>query len=332
MLKLVQIGHSFNDKEIAALSNINLSLLPGEIICLLGPSGAGKSTLLKIIQGQLSPTHGKLQSTLVQSEISLMQQTFNFDPTQNAQDFILENVKDKKSKINHLRELLVIFNIEYLQLRALQTLSAGQLQRIFIIKSLINKPKLVLFDEAFSHLDKNNTLEIRNLLINYLIESKTSAIFVTHNIEEALSIPGKIMCLNYGVCLQIGTNKELYYKPNHPFVAKFLGETNIFAVKVKGQKLIFDDFKELSLPVDKPDGRYLLHFRPEMVNFESIDFSFQFSGRVQSTVFKGPVTLCTVQYKTKQIYISFLSHIYCLEKGQKIKFSIPTEKIHLMEL
>ncbi|NLM01617.1 MAG: ABC transporter ATP-binding protein [Treponema sp.] len=241
-VKINNINKSFGD--FVALDNVDFTINKGEFFSLLGPSGCGKTTLLRIIAGFEFPDKG----TVLFNDLNVIPLSANKRPSNTVfQTYALfphlsvfENIafplKIKKIPKNQIEEKVM----EYVRLVQLEghehkkpnQLSGGQKQRVAIARALINEPEVLLLDEPLSALDAK-------LRQNLLVELDTlhdkigiTFIYVTHDQSEALSVSDRIAIMNKGKVLQIGTPFEIYESPATEFVAKFIGETNLFDAKV----------------------------------------------------------------------------------------------------
>ncbi|MDR2964549.1 MAG: ABC transporter ATP-binding protein [Treponema sp.] len=232
------VSKSFGDFQV--LNNINLEIKKGEFFSLLGPSGCGKTTLLRIIAGFEHPDKGKL--TLGGDDVLYMPP--NKRPTntvfQNYALFphltVFENVAFSP-RLKGLSSGQIKNKVdEYLQLVRLEghagkkpnQLSGGQKQRVAIARALINDPRVLLLDEPLSALDAKLRQHMLIELDRIHDEIGITFIYVTHDQQEALSVSDRLAVMNQGDILQVDTPHEIYESPATNFVARFIGETNLF--------------------------------------------------------------------------------------------------------
>ncbi|MDR0721320.1 MAG: ABC transporter ATP-binding protein [Treponema sp.] len=252
-----EIAKSFGDFKV--LHNIDLGIKKGEFFSLLGPSGCGKTTLLRIIAGFESPDQGSLQFDGVD--------VLNLPPNQRQANTVFQNYAlfPHLSVFENVAFPLRIRGIpktqiaakvdEYLQLAQMEghahkkpnQLSGGQKQRVAIARALINEPRVLLLDEPLSALDAKLRQHLLIELDQIHDQIGITFIYVTHDQQEALSVSDRIAVMNQGDVLQVGTPHEIYESPATDFVARFIGETNLF-----------DGVVASVVYLDKPDPEYMV--------------------------------------------------------------------------
>jgi len=222
--------------------NLNLNVDEGQIIALVGESGCGKSTLLSLIYGLIDWQSGEIlfegqklfgpKGNLVpgESQMKFVAQNYDLMPYGTVYDnvgkFISNiNLKEKREKVE---ELLDIVGLTEFAKVIPKNLSGGQQQRVAIARALAVLPKMLLLDEPFSNLDFSRKFELREKLFNYVKENNLSLMISTHDLEEVLPWADKIVVLQEGRLIQNDSPKETYEKPYNDYVAKLLGEVNIF--------------------------------------------------------------------------------------------------------
>lgn len=241
-VNILGVNKSFKDFKV--LNDVSLSIKKGEFFSLLGPSGCGKTTLLRIIAGFEFPESGTVlledQNVLdlppEERRVNTVFQNYALFPHLTVFENVAFSMRIKKAQESLIKSKVS----EYLELVQLSShsqkkpsqLSGGQKQRVAIARALINEPSVLLLDEPLSALDAK-------LRQHMLIELDTihdqigiTFIYVTHDQQEALSVSDRIAVMNNGEFLQVGTPQEIYETPATDFVAKFIGETNLFESEV----------------------------------------------------------------------------------------------------
>ena len=260
-VKLVNLTKVFSKKEgnVVAVDHINITIPTGKLVGLLGPSGCGKSTTLYMIAGLHRPTEGEIY--FGENEVSkyppekrgigLVFQNYALYPHLSVKQnimFPLENKKMPKEEAEKKAlEYAKIVGIEGLMDRKPGQLSGGQQQRVAIARALVKEPDVLLLDEPLSNLDARLRLQTSEEIKRIQRETGVTAIFVTHDQEEAMSISDEIVVMNFGVVHQIGKPQEVYNEPVDMFVAKFLGTPpiNIIPAKYNAEKkkvTFYNDF------------------------------------------------------------------------------------------
>ncbi|HYR26163.1 MAG TPA: ABC transporter ATP-binding protein [Aquabacterium sp.] len=192
-------------QRFVALDELTLTIEPGEFVCLLGPSGCGKSTLLGALAGHLAPTHG--QARLDGERIEgpdpvrgLVFQHHTLFPWLNVQDNVAYGLKmrgvPRAERLQRAQVLLDEVGLQGFAQRYPHTLSGGMQQRVEIARVLINQPRVLLMDEPFGALDALTRLKMQELLLSLWAHFKTTVVFVTHDIDEALFLADRILVMS----------------------------------------------------------------------------------------------------------------------------------------
>lgn len=232
---------------VTALSNLDLSIDPGELFFLLGPSGCGKTTLLRSMAGFYIPEEGSVffgDEDVTKLEphkrnTGMMFQSYALWPHMSVAEnvaFGLEERKISKPEIKQrVGEALESVRMSQYADRKPNQLSGGQQQRVALARALVIRPRCLLLDEPLSNLDAKLRLEMRTEIRRVCKEFKLTTVYVTHDQKEALSISDRMAILEGGHILQVGTPREVYKRPKKKTVAHFIGETDFIAGKVARQ-------------------------------------------------------------------------------------------------
>lgn len=233
------ISYEMNGKTI--LDDISLEVQPGEVLCLLGPSGSGKTSLLRIAAGLIDEASGSVkidgrpvadEKTFIPPDkrgVGLVFQDYALFPHLT----ILQNVEfglTALSKTEAKKQALRILSRVGLEDRADQyphVLSGGEQQRVALARALAPRPSILLMDEPFSGLDSRLRDSVREQTIELLRETRSTAIIVTHDAEEALRVGDHVALIQDGKLVQYGEAKDLYYRPKNLFAAGFFSEINV---------------------------------------------------------------------------------------------------------
>ncbi|MBW4465166.1 MAG: ABC transporter ATP-binding protein [Pegethrix bostrychoides GSE-TBD4-15B] len=296
-LVLEQVIHRFG--EMVALKDINLEIRPGEFISLLGPSGCGKTTLLRIIAGFLKPSAGQISidgQPVVnlspnQRGVGIVFQNYALFPHMSVWDNVAYGLRAKRlSNVNvntKVGEMLDLVQLGHLAKRYPSELSGGQQQRVAIARALAVGPKLMLLDEPFSALDKNLRLDMQIEIRRLLSAQGVTAVLVTHDQEEAMSMSDRIAVMSQGEIHQFDSPTQIYDQPKTRFVTTFVGTCNLLPaqivgrdgadvlVQVAGGRLLV---QSASLPSEQD---LLLAIRPEHLRIQLQPGAHRLSGTVE---------------------------------------------------
>jgi multiple sugar transport system ATP-binding protein len=242
-LDLINVQKSFGPVKI--LHDISIGLQDGEFLVLVGPSGCGKSTLMNIIAGLEEPTGGLVRlegrdiTNVAPAErnMSMVFQSYALYPNMTVAkniEFPLQMRKvDKASRVERVKSVSKLLQIEHLLERKPRQLSGGQRQRVAIGRALAREPKLYLFDEPLSNLDAQLRVDMRTEIKKLHQRLKATIVYVTHDQIEAMTLATRIAVMNGGVLQQLGTPHEIYNRPVNTFVAGFMGSPRMNLVKAR---------------------------------------------------------------------------------------------------
>jgi iron(III) transport system ATP-binding protein len=233
-------------EDVVAVNDSSFQVAPGELVTLLGPSGCGKTTTLRMVAGFEIPSSGRILigdedvTNLVPNkrDTATVFQSYGLFPHMNVADNVAYGLKIRKmSKADierKVKESLALVGLSDLADRAPGKLSGGQQQRVALARSLIVEPSVLLLDEPLSNLDallrEQMRVEIRKIQRSLGI----TAIYVTHDRVEAMSLSDRVIVMKDGVIQQIGSPSEIYENPASKFVAGFVGKVAFFPVEVDG--------------------------------------------------------------------------------------------------
>lgn len=230
--------------SVRALDGISVRIEPGELFFLLGASGCGKTTLLRCIAGLETPTSGTIrfgerdvtQLPPHKREAAMVFQSYALWPHltvgQNIAFGLEERKVPKPEILRRVEEALEMVQLPGYGARSIDQMSGGQQQRVSLARALVVKPKCLLLDEPLSNLDAQLRVEMRREIRRIVKENGLTAIYVTHDQEEALAMADRMAVLTRGRIGQVGPPEEIYRRPRSVHVANFIGETNIMEGKV----------------------------------------------------------------------------------------------------
>ncbi len=277
-LELREVRKEFG--AFVALKGVSLAVHPGELICFLGPSGCGKTTLLRIIAGLEEQTSGTvIQAGKDISRLSPMKRDYgivfqsyalfpNLTIAQNVAYGLVNRGVARAGREARVKELLALVGLPDSGEKFPAQLSGGQQQRIAIARAIATSPGLLLLDEPLSALDARVRVRLRGEIRSLQQRLGITTILVTHDQEEALSMADRIVVMNQGVIDQIGTPSAVYRDPLTPFVADFVGKTNLLPAMRVGDNRVQVGEQRFECEVDCALGNgsgLRLFFRPEDV-------------------------------------------------------------------
>lgn len=281
---------------VCAVEGVNLAVEKGEFVSLLGPSGCGKTTTLQMIAGFIEPTAGNisldgedlLRLPPNRRGLGIVFQSYALFPHMTvAQNlaFGLEMRGVSRPEINkRVKETLDLVGLSDKAARYPRQMSGGQQQRVALARALIIKPAILLLDEPLSNLDAKMREEMQIELRQIQQTLGTTTVLVTHDQHEALALSDRIVVMSAAKVEQIGTPLDVYEKPATPFVASFLGKTNVFTGEGQGNTLTIGNYN-IGLE-HRIEGRYSVSVRPEKLQLAP-STAGGLQGRVKTRVFQG---------------------------------------------
>ena len=303
-VRLEHISKIYKDpktgKDFYAVQDTTLDIEPGTFVTLLGPSGCGKTTTLRMIAGFESPDEGDIYLgdeainalTPNKRDTAMVFQSYALLPHYNVFDNVAYGLKIRKLPKEEFHErvmnILKLVEMEGMESRMTNQLSGGQQQRVALARALVIEPSVLLFDEPLSNLDAKLRVTMRTEIRKIQQKVGITAIYVTHDQSEAMSISDKIIIMSKGKVEQIGTPREIYYHPTSKFVADFIGEANFLEAQVRsadGEKAMISvaggEFEVNNFAHAKAGETATLVLRPEGVSLS------------EKGLLEGTVTLST---------------------------------------
>lgn len=237
MLEINSLSKSFDKGKSFALKEVSFHLNEGDVCALVGESGSGKTTLVRLIAGLESPDAGtiKINGTTVSSlqtfvppekrKVGLVFQEYALFPHMTLFKNVLYGISKEKNKNARAREVLELVGLGEMEDRYPHQLSGGQQQRVALARALAPNPSLLILDEPFSNLDAILRAQLRNEIFEIVKATGVTAVFVTHDTQDALAVADEILILQDGELIQKDEAANLYTKPNSIYVASLFGNT-----------------------------------------------------------------------------------------------------------
>ena len=356
LLKLEHLSKRYGD--FWALRDAQLEIEHGEFFGLLGPSGSGKTTTLKMIAGLETPTSGKIffneedftDLAPEKRDFGVVFQNYALFPHLNVFENVAFGLKarrlDQEKIKQKVAEALDLVKLSGFEKRGVEELSGGQQQRVAIARAIAIEPQLLLFDEPLSNLDIALREETRSELRELVKKLGLTALYVTHDQDEAFALCDRIAVLANGQILQTGTPRELYQAPESIAVARFLGKNNLIpAVRLTSSKAAAVEFQTVAgghrLFVDKPEKEKLgainkivtLAIRPENVVLPfgaAFPEDNLFKARVAAIQYLGATTRVILDADGLRIETLVL-RLFGLNLGDDCMVSLPPNRILVLE-
>jgi ABC-type Fe3+/spermidine/putrescine transport system ATPase subunit len=301
LVELELLGISQRYDNLWVIRDLSLEVYSGELCCLLGPSGCGKTTTLRIIAGFLEPQEGSVRLDGVditrtppqRRNVGMVFQNYALFPHMTVYENVAYGLRRRRwseSKIrNEVTEMLRLAHLTGYEDRAVHQLSGGQQQRVALSRALIIRPKLLLLDEPLSNLDARLRAAMREEIRRVQRTLGITAVYVTHDQEEAMSIADRIVVINAGRIEQVGTPQQVYEHPATQFVASFIGRVNLLPGQIVDGALHLLGRTYPSAADDWPtDDFTVCAVRPERVRLTHAEDA-PLVGTVQEVTFLGPI-------------------------------------------
>jgi iron(III) transport system ATP-binding protein len=338
--------------KVYALDNVSLTIHDREYFSLLGPSGCGKTTLLRLIAGLIEADSGEIyigdrrvdKDPPEDRDIGFVFQTFALFPHMTAWGNVLYGPKvknyDAKQADTIGHEVLELVKLNERLDAYPSELSGGMMQRIAVARALAAGAKILLLDEPLGQLDAKVRNEIRYEIRRMTKDLKLTAIHVTHDQAEAMSISDRIAVMKKGKIVQIGTPQELYMHPNSLFVAHFIGESNFLEGYITRANGISEVELRQGLKVKvlnergiKQEERVVLAIRPETCEMKKGHILAENSllGKIEKTTFEGTIVRYEIRLDNGDRFVinrpSLTEEWVTL--GEEVTITYPLEKAHL---
>lgn len=335
-LRLTNTAKTYPDGTKALLPT-ELTVAKGEIVSLLGPSGCGKTTLLRIIAGLETPDAGSeiwfdddnvTSLPVERRKVGMVFQSYALFPNMSVRANIGYGLKMQKLPKDEIEtrvsEVLELCQLEKFSGRAIDALSGGQRQRVALARAIAPRPRMLLLDEPLSALDAALRDALRDELAVLLREFHITAIFVTHDQDEAMAIADRVAVMSHGHVVQSGTPEELYRNPKSTFVAEFVGNAMLLDGNIDSTTLHLNG-GTLLLPRD--GSGHNVFVRAEDVR---IDAEGPMTGQVETVTFLGTHYKIGISGIMPDVLTSSYAGQNAPKVGETVKVSIKPEALMLL--
>lgn len=327
-----------------AVQGLSLSVREGELLTLLGPSGCGKTTTLRLLAGLERPSAGEIQicgETVADGDggfvpaerrdVGLVFQDFALFPHMSVAENVAFGIDDRAGdrRAARVEELLDLVDLAEHREKQPAELSGGQRQRVALARSLAPEPDVLLLDEPFSNLDVRLRVEMREEVRDILKAAGVTAVSVTHDQEEALSISDRVAIMHDGRIEQVGTPEGVFGNPESRFVASFLGRASFLPGRVRDDVVETElgvlDATQLNGPVEEYNGaRIDVLLRPDDLEVVP-DNETTADGEVVHRQYTGPTFVYRVELDTGTTVRCLHNHVELFEHDQPVSVSITAD-------
>jgi len=287
---------------ITVVDAVTLEVREGEMVVLLGPSGCGKTTILRMIAGFTPASGGDilldgrsiLDLPAHLRAMGIVFQSYALFPHMSVAKNIAFGLEMRRQSAQEIaagvQEMLRLVKLEALAQRLPRQLSGGQQQRVALARALAIRPKVLLLDEPLSNLDAALRQEVARDIRILQREGGLTAIMVTHDQDEAMAMADRLVVLQDGRVQQIGSQEDLYERPQTPFVARFIGHSNILAGRLQDDAVVLEDDTTVRLAERYAGGgACTLALRPERVTLVPPQENARVHGRIELSTYLGSV-------------------------------------------
>jgi len=325
------------------IHGLSADIKDGEFVVLVGPSGCGKSTLLRMIAGLEEVNSGEVlidgkkvnDLEPMERNIAMVFQNYALYPHMSVYDNMAYGLKIAKIPKNEIDDRVQkaanILKINDFLDRKPSQLSGGQRQRVAMGRAIVRSPVAFLYDEPLSNLDAALRVQMRLEIKKLHTQLKTTSVFVTHDQIEAMTLGDRLVVMDLGKVMQVGTPIEVYSKPKNLFTAQFIGSPamNIFQCESDGSQIKFVNGNQINLS-SKKKGSIAFGIRPEDLK---ISKEGNLNAHVDMLEMIGSDTLvhANLENSDQSLVISVPGVLNKKDIGDKIKLSFDSTKVHLFD-
>lgn len=338
--------------EVYAVRDVSLTVQPAEFVTLLGPSGCGKTTTLRMIAGFEQPNSGRIfiggqdVTGLManQRNIGFVFQNYALFPHLSVFENVAYGLRVQRQSdaaiLRAVGEVLAMVGLQGYEQQFPNQLSGGEQQRVALARAIVIRPRVLLFDEPLSNLDAKLRVHMRGELRELQKRLDITAVYVTHDQEEAMAISDRIAVMHQGAIVQEGTAEDLYRRPASEFVAQFIGRTNLLSARVLAAGAAGVEIELASQRIRVPDETARVAagetvrvvVRPEVINVYAAESGSGVPGTIVSRTFLGEKAEYQVQVGAEILQVTSYDPVRrgTFAPGQQVRLSFPAEGIQLL--
>src|SRR5215510_15096288 len=318
--------------DVWAVREVSLSVGQGEFLTLLGPSGCGKTTTLRMIAGFESPDAGQVWigdrnvTALMANrrDIGFVFQNYALFPHLTVFDNVAYGLRirsvERAEAARRVGEVLAMVGLARYEGQQPHQLSGGEQQRVALARAIVIRPRVLLFDEPLSNLDARLRVQMREEIRRLQKELSITAVYVTHDQEEAMAVSDRIAVMSQGVVVQEGRAEDLYHRPASAFVAQFIGRVNLLRGRV--------------LERGGAGEAVRLAIRPEALGIEADGpgAAGEIAGRVVARTFLGEKVDYQVRVGEETLLVTRPDPgpVTLLAEGQAVRLRVPADRVSLL--
>ena len=340
-IRLEGLHKEFDDGEVVAVRDLNLTFKDGTTTCLLGPSGCGKTTLMRIVAGLEQPTGGRVyfgdkDMTNVKTRDRHLGMVFQY-PVVYQGATVRENIAlplrgedlSHSEKSDRVEELIVLIGLEDVADKSVTGLDSGNRQKVAVARAISRHAPIILFDEPITNVDPDMKLQVKRTLRELFTRLNQTIIYVTHDQTEAMTLADEIALMNDGAIDQMAPPRELYNDSASSFSGWFLGNPGMDFVPVA------ENIETALALVGRPFSNDVvtLGFRPEFVNVTGSDASSGVIATVKhAAITTGGQVLVSLQSGDLAVKakLPWDTHVD-VRPGTTVKWSVASERLHLFD-
>nr|WP_321444693.1 ABC transporter ATP-binding protein [uncultured Cohaesibacter sp.] len=334
---------------VTALKQLDLSIEPGQLVTLLGPSGCGKTTTLRLIAGLEGATEGKIfiggedvtHLSATYRKVSMVFQSYALFPhmtvAENVAYGLTVKSMPKKQAVEKAEQGLEMVGLAGFGNRLPSELSGGQQQRVAVARAVVLEPEVLLLDEPLSNLDAKLRRHVREQIRKIQQELQLTAVYVTHDQEEAMAVSDRIIVMKNAEIAQEGTPYDLYERPNSAFIADFIGDSNLVECDILSSGSDGTEIRlgkqQLMLPLQTDlKGRAQAVLRPHHINLHPATENDALVGEVTYAAYLGNEMQYTVEGAFGELFVIAQSIGQPIKMGQSVGIGMSNEDLRIVPI